>query len=138
MLALKNNGWLTTFDPFESLDTLDSMFTPVVRYNTDVTDEGDSFKLVADLPGFQKEDIHINLEDNVLTISAEHSEEQKEEKCKGKYIYKERTFGSYKRSFHVEEIDQDNIDASYENGVLTLNLPKKPAPEKQSKSITVS
>ncbi|HPZ00424.1 MAG TPA: Hsp20/alpha crystallin family protein [Clostridiales bacterium] len=137
MLALRNNGWLTTFDPFENLDTFDSMFGSVARCSTDVTDEGDHFKLVADLPGFHKEDIHIDIDDNVLTISAEHSNEQKEEDKKHNYVFRERTYGSFKRSFRVEEIDQDQVSAAYENGVLTVTLPKKAEPEKLSKSINI-
>lgn len=128
-------GFLTPYDPFREMEQLERHFfgdpffgdrsTCMPSFGTDITDEGDSYKLTADLPGFEKDDIKIDIEDNTLTLSAErHSEFEKEDK-KGKYIRKERSYGSYTRSFDLTGIKADEIEAKYENGVLILNLPKQ-------------
>jgi len=94
-------------------------FVPV---NIIETEKSYSLDVVA--PGFEKTDFRINLEQNVLTISVEKKEEQKQEN--GKHIRREYNFKSFKRSFTLDEkIDATGIDAQYVNGVLTLNLPKK-------------
>lgn len=143
MMMNRKSNWLTTYDPFDPFGRLDKVFfgdpffsnatTAVAAFGTDVTDEGDFFKLTADLPGFKKDDIQIDVEDGILTISAERKEESEEEDKKGRYIRRERTYGSYKRSFDLSEVDDDSITAKYEDGVLTLELPKKKAPEIESK-----
>ena len=106
-------------------------------FNTDILDEGDYYALQAELPGFKKEDININLEDGLLTISATHNEESSE-KGKKNYLRKERHYSSYTRSFHVEGVDASDIDASYENGILEVKFPKKELSAKEeSKRIEV-
>ena len=96
-------------------------------------DKGDKFVLEAELPGFQKEDIDIHVEGNTLTISAQHKEES-EEKKEGKFVRRERKYGSFTRSFDISDIDQAKINASYDNGILSVELPKQvevvPAPTK--------
>jgi len=93
-------------------------------FRTDVTDEGDHFLLEADLPGFEKQDIHLDLNGDTLTIRAErHS--KVEEKEKDKVVRMERSYGSYSRSYDISGIDAEDIRAKYENGVLQLTLPKK-------------
>ena len=82
-------------------------------------------QLTADLPGFSKDDIKIDINDNTLTLSAERHSEYEEKEKKGKYIRVERSYGSYSRSFDLTGIKSDDITASYENGVLTLELPKE-------------
>lgn len=93
-------------------------------FNTDVIDQGDHYELQAELPGFNKEDINIDLKNDMLTISATHNEETSDKKNK-KYVRKERRFSSYSRSFHVENMDSKDIDASYNNGILEVRFPKK-------------
>ena len=110
---------------------------PVAGIRTDILDEGDHFLLQAELPGFSKEDIQIDLNGDTLTISAEHnsSSEQKDEK--NNFIRRERHYGSFARSFDVSNIDTDKIGASYENGVLELKLPKKGETQPQSRRIAL-
>ena len=94
---------------------------------TDVREHEDSYELEVSLPGYKKEDICAELKDGYLTISASTSQsnEEKDEKT-GKYIRRERYSGSCSRSFYVGEgITQDDVKAKYENGVLTLAIPKK-------------
>jgi HSP20 family protein len=77
-------------------------------------------------PGKKKEDFNVELDDNVLTISSEASSENEEKDKEGKYTRKEFSYSSFKRSFTLPEIVNDyDINASYENGVLHITLPKK-------------
>ena len=99
---------------------------------TDVIEKEDSYQLEAELPGFNKEDINIDLKNDTLTISATHNENKDEKDNNGKYIRRERRSSSFQRSFHVEGLKPEDIIAQYRNGVLTVNLPKKEAiPEKE-------
>ncbi len=94
-------------------------FVPV---NVKETEKGYELEVVA--PGFEKTDFKVNLDQNLLTISAEKKDELKNENQK--QIRREYSYRSFKRSFTLDEkIDATNIEASYINGVLTLNLPKK-------------
>lgn len=94
-------------------------FVPV---NVKETEKGYELEVVA--PGFEKTDFKVNLDQNLLTISAEKKDELKDENQK--QIRREYSYRSFKRSFTLDEkIDATNIEASYINGVLTLNLPKK-------------
>jgi len=125
------------FDPFEEIkrmqERLNRLFeeferiTPrtiaVETFPVDVIDEGDSIKIVADLPGFNKEDIEIWVEDGDLVIKAVRKEE-KEEKAEN-YIRRERRFGKVYRKIAIPvEVDVDKIKATYNNGVLEIVLPK--------------
>lgn len=115
-------------NPFYDIDQLTRSFfgeTPVRAFNTDVTDNGSSFTLAAELPGFSKEDISIDINGDQLTIQAHHKSENDQKN--GNYLRRERYYGSYSRSFDISEIEADNITAAYENGVLKLELPKKNA-----------
>lgn len=117
------------YDPFRAFDELErSVFGSgdmVSAFKTDVTDTGDAFKLEAELPGFKKEDIKLDVENDCLTISAERKLDNDEKDKKGNFIKRERFYGSYRRSFDVSGINVDGIEAEYTDGVLTLNMPKK-------------
>lgn len=91
-------------------------------FRTDIRDKGDHYELVADLPGFQKDDIHIDVEGDMLTVHAEHKEDKEDKK--DDYIRRERHYGSFSRSFNVANVKTDQIDAEYKDGVLKLVLPK--------------
>lgn len=112
------------------LDNLERNFfqnmTPATGLlRTDITDEGDHFLLSAEMPGFRKEDIKIDLGDGMLTVSARRNEETEE--TKGSYVRRERRMGSYTRSFDVSGIKTEEITAKYDSGVLSLRLPKEDA-----------
>ena len=106
-------------------------------FRTDIRDQGDHYLLEADLPGFQKGDIDLHLEDGVLTITAKHDETKENKDESGKYICRERRTGSYARSFDVSGIREEDISAAYDNGVLKLTLPKQGEPQPQSRKITI-
>ena len=131
---------LASFDPFRMLDEMDRRFmtsAPAVSaFRTDVMDTGDAFKLEAELPGFKKEDIKIDIENDCLTISAERSADTKEEQ-KGSYVKRERFYGSFSRSFDVSGINVDAIEAAYTDGVLTVTLPKKAAEVPASRRLEI-
>ncbi len=102
---------------------------------TDVIEKDNCYQLEADLPGFNKEDIKIDLKNDVLTISAAHSENKDEKDDNGKYIRRERRSSSFQRSFRVDGLKPEDIIAQYRNGVLTVNIPKKEAlPEREEVS----
>ncbi len=106
-------------------------FIPV---NVKETDKGFQLDVIA--PGFNKEDFKISLDETLLTISAEHKMEESKET--EKQIKKEYNFCSFKRSFTIDEkIDATKIEASYVNGVLTLNLPKKEVVKVSAKEIEI-
>lgn len=128
---------------FQYLDNVekslfDGLDTRVSRFRTDILDKGDRYLLEAELPGFKKEDIHLDLEGDILTIRAEHTEEKEDKDEKRQYVRRERRYGSFSRSFDVSGIKADQISASYENGVLKLELPKdEPASLPASRQIEI-
>ena len=124
----------TVMNPFSFFDS--DFWGAAGEIKTDITDTGDAFKLEADLPGFKKEDIKIGLENDRLTISAERKDEH-EEKGKNGYIRRERSYGSFTRSFDVSGIDTSSINAAYNDGVLTLTLPKRPELVPENRQIEI-
>ena len=107
-------------------------------FKTDVMEKDGNYVLEAELPGFKKEDINVDLKDNILTISASHNEEKNEEDKNTKYIRKERHTTSYSRSFRVANVTHEDIKAAYNNGVLEVTFPKRDAlPEKETKKIEI-
>ena len=90
----------------------------------DVVDKGDRYHLEVELPGVKKEDVNIEIKDDSLVIEAAKNYEKKVEEKD--YHLRERAYGSFRRSFSLSShIDREKIDAKYENGILTLELPKK-------------
>ncbi len=119
-LSNRTNDLLNPFDDF-----FRSFFGTDVSTNAmrvDVKDEGDHYLLEADMPGVKKEDVNIEVEDGVLTISAQSK--QKQEEKKDNYIFSERRSSSFRRSFTLNGIDEEKISATCEDGVLKLTLPK--------------
>ena len=128
-------GLWDAFNDFDNNFFGDSM--PINSCRTDIRDDGDKYVMEAELPGFEKEDIKLDINGTQLTIAAEHSTNSDEKDEKGNYIRRERTFGSYKRSFDVSDVDTEAISAEYKNGVLTLELPKKKPEEPVSKRLEI-
>jgi HSP20 family protein len=122
------NLWSAFDDPFFTNGT------STVPFRVDLQDRGDAFTLTAELPGFDRQDIKLRVQAGVLTIQADHA--ANEEKLESGWILRERHAGSYSRSFTLTDIQEDAITATYQNGLLTLNLPKqKPAAPKQREII---
>ena len=92
---------------------------------TDIKENDESYSIVVDLPGYNKEDIKIDVEEGYLTISAKMQEENNEEQ-NGKFVRRERYFGECSRSFYVgDSIETEDVKATYKNGTLKLEVPKK-------------
>lgn len=109
-----------------------------VPVNVKETEKGYEIEVVA--PGFEKTDLKINIDQDLLTISADTSTSLSVDKTnEAKYIRKEYGYSSFKRSFTLDEkIDATNIAASYINGVLKLNLPKKEAVKAPATEIVIN
>ena len=94
----------------------------------------EGYELAVDLPGMKKDEIHLDLQNGYLTISTQKNLENKEEK-NGKLLRQERYTGTMQRSFYVgDNLTEEDVQAKYEDGVLTVKLPKKEAkkdPEKK-------
>ncbi len=119
---------MSTYNPFHDFDELERAFfsdSSLGEFKTDIRDAGDSLVLEADLPGFKKDDIHVELNGDALTITAERHSEFEQKDKKGNYLRCERSYGSYSRSFDTAGIDTSRIKAVYTDGVLRLTLPKR-------------
>lgn len=138
LMPFENTGrnLFNFFDNFEK-SFFGDMNADFAQFRTDILDKGDHYLLQAELPGFNKEDIQIDLNDNALTIRAEHKEENDQKDDQGNYIRRERKYGSFVRTFSTDGINPDAISAAYDNGVLELNLPKQALPESQTRRIEV-
>ena len=126
--------WNPMRDMIEMQNQIDRMFDDAWRpfYSNesalplDIDETENGYAINAVVPGVRPEDINVNVHDNILTISGEMNEanEQKDENGK-RVLVRERRYGSFSRSVRLASpIDADNIEASYENGILTLEIPK--------------
>ncbi|MCS4040620.1 Hsp20/alpha crystallin family protein [Salinibacter ruber] len=90
---------------------------------TDLSETDDAFRIRLDVPGMTKDDIAINLQNNTLTVSGERSSER--QKDSEEYVRVERAFGTFHRTFTLPDaVDPDRVEATYDEGVLTINVPK--------------
>ena len=96
---------------------------------TDVRETENTYEVDVDLPGVQKDEIHLELRDGYLTISASKGLDKDQEDQKGRYIRQERYAGALSRSFYVGDVEPDQVSAKYEGGVLRISLPKQGKPE---------
>lgn len=115
------SNWDRTFnDIFNTTDYhTHTNWTPAV----DITEDDASYNLHVDLPGIDKKNIHLNLKDNMLTISGEREYNKKDNK--DAYYRSERGYGKFSRCFHLpEEVNDEKISASFKNGVLNITVPK--------------
>lgn len=103
----------------------DEFFLPSINSNShlDVYQEENKYVVEVDLPGFKKEEINMSFNNDLLTIKAEHIEENKEDTKK--YIYRSRSQSMFTRQIRFSNIEHENIDAKFEEGVLKVVLPIK-------------
>lgn len=121
--SIFENNYVDNF--FDDFFTLPSKYRSNRMMDTNVKDLGKEYMLEIEIPGYDKKDVHAELKNGYLTISAE-KEETKEDKENGRYIRRERYSGSCKRSFYVgENLKEDDFQATFENGVLKLVFPKE-------------
>lgn len=129
------------FDIFNAFNDFEKNFfggsMPVNTCKTDIRDEGEKYVMEAELPGFTKEDIKLDINGSYLVLTAEHKNEKDEKDDKGKYIRKERSYGSYTRNFDITGVDTENISAEYKDGILKIDLPKKASEEPPVKRLEI-
>ncbi len=110
--------------PFSNLDSFKGNAGELMR--TDVKENKDSYELQMSLPGIEKKDIKASLKDGYMTIDASTAADSNEKDDEGHYIRRERYQGSVSRTFYVgEAVKEEDIKARFENGILTITVPKK-------------
>ena len=112
------------FDDFFTDTMFNSNTTNVM--STDIIEKDNGYLLDMEVPGFNKEDLKLELKDGYLTISAEHKTTNDEKDNDGHIIRQERYYRSSKRSFYIgEQIEKQDIKAKYDKGILSIFVPKK-------------
>ncbi|WP_352418641.1 Hsp20/alpha crystallin family protein [Proteiniborus sp.] len=144
----KNRGMVNRPSDFFSFDSfnnfIDSFFNtdffPAAQnygqMKVDIKEQENKYILEAELPGANKDEITVELKDDMLTISVERNEQVEE--TKENYIRRERRYGSQSRSFYVENVKAEDIKANFENGILSISLPKKEVKANSSKKIDIN
>ena len=117
-----NNGFFGSHSPLFGKNSKNLMKTDIRE-----TDDAKAYRLAVDLPGFQKDEIQLDVQDGYLTIQAEKGLDKDEEDKKGRVLRQERYAGSCSRSFYVGDVRPEDIKAKYESGVLTILVPKEDA-----------
>lgn len=134
------------WSPFREMDSLARAFfnepffsekAQIKPFRTDIRKIENGFVLEADLPGFDKKDIAVDIDGDILTIKAERHSESENSENKDSFVRIERSYGSYERSFDVSGINTDLISAKYENGVLVLNMPEKEPVKQETKKLEI-
>lgn len=118
-------------------DFFGSSSTAVKGFRTDIQDNKDEYILEAELPGFAKDDINIEINKDYLTISAERRNTNEEKDKDGRFIRRERSYGSFQRSFNISNVKSEEINAEYKNGILKVLLPKKEETQPSSRRLEI-
>ena len=128
LVPRNNNLGVSLFDNMFDEFFRDPFFTrnnSVKFMKTDIQEKDNSYVLDMDLPGYEKGDIKAQLKDGYLTITAEKNSFDDEKDEEGNYIRRERSYGSYKRQFFLGDINEEEIKAEFNNGILKVVVPKK-------------
>lgn len=128
------DGWFDDFMPMFSRKEMKE-FNSVMK--TDIKETENNYVLEVDLPGFDKKDINMELENGYLSISAKREHKVEENDKKDNFIRRERSFGQFSRSFYVGDIKEEDISAKLENGILTVLLPKEEKETPKAKRIEI-
>ena len=129
----RNTHPMNAYNPFRDMEEMERRFfndpffsaPDLATFKTDITDEGDHFLLEADLPGFDKNDIHLEINGDTLSVQAvRHSKVEKKD-GNNRVVRMERSYGTYSRSFDVSGVETGEISASFADGVLKLSLPTR-------------
>lgn len=138
MSGWPSTGWardLWNFEPFEVPSLTGRGGLVDVRF--DVAESDNGIEITAELPGLDEKDVEISLSDDLMTIRGEKKVE--EEKQEQDYYLSERHYGSFMRSFRVpDSVNQDQIKANFDKGVLTITMPKRPEAKAKTKKIAIS
>lgn len=147
-LVRRSPRGLSALDPFAGFDSLFDNFARPVRLrdlenelhmpSTDIHETRDAYEVSAELPGMKKADIKVSLHDGVLTIAAENRLEN-EEKKEGAVIRRERRYGKFLRRFAIgPDVQDDKVQATFEDGLLRLVIPKVVPKADEPRHIAIS
>lgn len=104
-------------------------------FKVDVVDKGDHFILEAELPGLKRDEVDVSVDGDCLTISARREEEKSEKE--NNYVFRERRIGSYARRFDITNVNAEEIQGDFEDGILTLTMPKKDPNQSRQRKIAL-
>ncbi|MCK1744463.1 Hsp20/alpha crystallin family protein [Bradyrhizobium sp. 139] len=121
-------------DAFHSFDIAPFSSQAMGWPNVEVNETGNEVKVIAELPGLEEKDVNLELRDGLLTISGEKRSETEDKERR----FSERYYGRFERSIPVNDVDQDKVEASFKNGVLTVTLPKLPTAQQKVKRIAIN
>jgi HSP20 family protein len=121
-------------DAFRSFDVAPFSSQAMGWPNVEVNETGNEVKVIAELPGLEEKDVNLELRDGLLTISGEKRSETEDKERR----FSERCYGRFERSVPVNDVDQDKVEASFKNGVLTVTLPKLPTAQQKVKRIAIN
>ena len=138
----RRNNHIAAYDPWDQMERAffgdGSWGRGLSEFKTDIQDKGDSYLLEADLPGFKKDEVTVDLQDGYLTISAAKGLDKDESDKKGKFLRQERYAGSMSRSFYVgDDVESADVSAKFEDGILKISVPKA-APKELPKHTTIT
>ena len=137
LTPFRSNYYVSAYDPFKEMEEFERRFfgqrTPAMK--TDIRETENAYILESDLPGFSREDIHAEINNGYLTIRAEHRSENEDKN--ESYLRRERSYGSFSRTFDLDGIDAEAITASFKNGVLTLELPKMQQKVEEARKVEI-
>ena len=137
LTPFRSNFYVSAYDPWKEMEEFEKRFfgqrTPAMK--TDIREADGAYILEAELPGFTREDIHAEIKNGYLTIRAERKSESEDNN--ENYLRRERSFGSFSRTFDLEGIDAEAISASFKNGVLTLELPKLAPKAEEARKVEI-
>lgn len=122
------------FDQFFNEPWLSPLFAQSGAMRVDIRETDKEYIVEAEIPGVDKKNIQLDLQDGILTISVKHDEQVNVEK--DNYIRRERRATALRRSFQVDNVKEDAVTAAYNNGILTITLPKR-APGKKGRTIDI-
>lgn len=133
MIPRRRNEFDLFNDLFEGDDFFQRRENSIMK--TDIREKKDRYVIEVDLPGYDKENINLELKDGYLEVSAKVEKVQDDEDKNERYIHKERFYGHCSRNFYVgDEIKQEDIRAEFKNGILKIDVPKKEEHEKLPES----
>ncbi len=121
MMMIPRKNSFDLWDDFFKDPFFDSHESKVMR--TDIKENDNNYDIIIDLPGYEKEDIKVAIEDGYLTVNA--TIDNSKDESTSKFVRRERYFGECSRSFYVgDSIKEDDIKASFKNGILNIEIPK--------------
>ena len=104
---------------------------------TDIAEDDHAYQVKIDMPGFAKDDVHLSYDQDVLTVTGHRDAQSEAKDNAGNLLHTERRYGQFSRQYRLPEVDRHQISAKYENGVLTVTLPKLAASDKADTTITI-